>query len=157
MAVVLTNARVILATGTSSGAVDASTNDISAYCRRVRISNTFDLHDVTTFGQTAHARQAGLMDWNAEIDMLQDFSAIDPILRTIYNGNQSGLAFWIGVSATTGIATACSITSTNPMYMGRAVLTAHNPIDGAVGDVLNTPVRFAGHGTLYKASSSGAY
>lgn len=157
MAVVFTNARVILTTATASGSVDASANDMSAYCKRVRISQTFDLHDVTTFGMTAHARQSGLIDWSAEIDMLQDFGAVDPLLRTIYTKNQSGSPTWIGISPTTGTAGGCAITTGNPMYMGRCVLTAHNPMDGAVGDPLMTPVRFAGSGTLYVASSSGTY
>lgn len=149
MAVVFTDAMVLLSTMSSSSSAVNSGQNVSAYCKRVRLSQTFDLHDVTTFGMTAHARQSGLTDWSAELDVLQDFGVVDPLLRTLYTKHQSGIPTWFEVRPTN----ACS-TATNPRYFGSVVLTAHNPMDGAVGDPLMTPVRFAGAGNLYQASSS---
>jgi len=50
-------------------------DDLSTYARNVEFTRKADVHDVTTFGNTAHRRAGGLLDGSASIEGVYDSTA----------------------------------------------------------------------------------
>lgn len=64
-------------------------DDLSTYSNSVEFTRKADVHDVTTFGNTAHRRQGGLLDGEASISGIYDNTAgtgpqavLSPLLGT---------------------------------------------------------------------------
>src|SRR5262245_59144083 len=72
---IFNNAQVFLGTSSSIGSTSAGVFDISTFVTRIRLQRQFDLHDDTRMGLTAHSRIAGIEDWTAELELLQDFAS----------------------------------------------------------------------------------
>jgi len=64
-------------------------NDLSAYTTSSEISRTADSHDVTTYGQTAHVYEGGLLDGTGKMEGVYNSTAgtgpravINPLIGT---------------------------------------------------------------------------
>jgi hypothetical protein len=55
--------------------VSIDADDLSTYGTSVEFNRSADSHDVTTFGNTAHRKQSGLMDGGATINGIYDSTA----------------------------------------------------------------------------------
>lgn len=165
--IILNQAEVLLGTSTAmvstASGTSTTTNiapyDISAFVRRVRLQRQYDLHDDTRMGHTAHSRIAGLEDWTAELEVLQEFQTC-----TIATNNTGGgvptnidklVSSILGVRAMIAIRpVAGSRTSDNPEFQGPVMLESYSPIDGAVGDLLSMTIPFRSAGNLTRYTST---
>ena len=143
---VLKNAAVTIGNASSSG-----TTDFSGACRRVRISETYDLLDDTRMGLNSHSRIAGLIDWRVEVELLQNFAttvppAVDKLIAAIYNYAQPVPITIRPVNA--------GRTSDNPEYSGMVILETFNPIDAAVGALQTVTATFRSAGDLSRVVTS---
>lgn len=142
---ILNNAQVWLSTSTST----STAIDISAYVTRIRLQRQFDLHDDTRMGHTAHSRIAGIEDWTAELELLQDFQAsgIDAT-----HGLDKTMAAILGVKALLIMRPVLAAKSSdNPEFSGPVMLESYSPLDGAVGDLLKLTVPFRSAGNLTRS------
>ena len=154
MSMVLTNAYVRLSTTTSSSAAIVGTTgdtgmiDISPAVMKVTMKRTFDQHDDTHMGLTAHSRIPGLESWEMTCELLQDYHSaaappVDELLDSIISGRLKVLAAVRPINA--------ARTTDNPEYWGPVRLFSHSPIDGSVGDLLKTPAALLSAGNLTRA------
>lgn len=142
---IFNNAQVWLGTSTAMGSTSGGL-DISKWVTRVRLQRQFDLHDDTRMGHTAHSRIAGIEDWTAELEILQDFAStsIDDT-----HGMDKLLASILGVRSRLCIRpVSAARSSDNPEFDGPVMLEAYNPMDGAVGDLLKITIPFRSAGNL---------
>jgi hypothetical protein len=128
-----------------------STNDLSAKVRSLRLSRTYDIHDNTRMGHTAHSRITGLEDWRAEVTFLQNFASTEnePIDALLAAKVLAGVAFEIAMRPVNAART-----SDNPEFRGNVVIESYEPMTGAVGDLLETTVPFLSAGNLSRLVSS---
>lgn len=144
---IFNNAQVFLATSTS-----ATPFDISAFITRCRLQRQFDLHDDTRMGLTAHSRIAGIEDWTAELEILQDFASTS-IGATM--GMDKLVASILGVRAQLTMRPVNGArTSDNPEFTGSVMLESYSPMDGSVGDLLKLTIPFKSAGSLTRIASS---
>jgi len=144
---ILTSPQIMLSTGSSS--IDgANTIDLTGYANRIQISRTFDQHDVTVFGQTDHATALGLGKWQAQVELLQEYTSggIDARLWPLVG---SATAWFLMVRPSYGARS-----SSNPEYTGPVRLADYNPINGQIGDPLKNAVTLVGAGSLSRVASS---
>ena len=136
-AIVLTDATI------SVNAVDLSTK-----ANKVVINYEFDSVEVTTFSATSggagHSFTKGLQNISCDIDFLQDFAA-SQVEATIFP--------LVGTSTTLVFKATQAVTSvTNPTYtITGTFLAAHTPINGSVGELSMTSLKFTG-GSLAKTT-----
>ena len=149
---IFTNASVILSTSTAAG-----TRDISNRVMKITLERDGDEHDDTVMGMTAHSRVIGLESWQFSTTLLQSFTTGDGgentnlVLSALYGKRtESNQKFLMVVRKTAGVARGPS----NPEFQGLCVLKGYNPIDGAVGDLLQSEVEFLGSGNLSEFTSS---
>src|SRR5262245_18280390 len=164
---IFNNAEVWLSTSTgifsTTTATSTSANggmyDISMYVTRVRLQRQFDLNDDTRMGHTAHSRIAGLEDWTAELEILQDFAS-SGISTNVNNGGLATgmdklIAGILGVKCNLAIRpVAAARSSDNPEFQGPVMLESYNPMDGAVGDLLKITIPFRSAGNLTRITAS---
>ena len=149
MAVIYTNALVMLSTSTSTGL-----NDVCNSVMKLELPRDADEHDDTVMGLTAHSRVIGLEKWSFKMTMLQSFSTADgglntnSLLSTLYTLSKAGSKFLMKVQAFGGTST---VSASNPNWSGLVVLKNYSPINGGVGDLLKTDVEFLGSGNLTEA------
>lgn len=115
--------------------------DLSDHCSKVTIATTYNEVDVTAFGANFKQIVQGLGDASITADFFQDYAA-SSVDATLWPLNNSGSIFPIVVKPS-----SVAVSASNPSYTMQAVLTDYNPIDGAVGDVTNTSVKFSNSGT----------
>ena len=161
---IFNNAQVLLSTGTAYGSSTTSTTlttlyDISDYVTRVRLQRQFDLHDDTRMGLTAHSRIAGIEDWTAELEVLQDFgSTTIPFGLTQFaapTGIDKLIASILGVKARMCLRPVDAVRSSdNPEFDGVVMLESYSPLDGSVGDLLKLTIPFKSAGSLNRWTSS---
>ena len=122
-----------------------NTVNMSAMAKKVTIKTSAAELDYTFFSSTYHSKIGGLKDWSVDIDFNQDFAAAQadvllfPLLGTV-------VAF--EARPTSGARSA-----TNPAYTGNILIKEYVPLDGAVGDLADFSVNWAGSGTLTRATS----
>lgn len=56
--------------------IKVATKDISAYCKTSTLEVDADVHDVTGYGATAHAKQGGLLDGSFTVSGTYDNTAV---------------------------------------------------------------------------------
>ena len=152
--VIFNNAKVVLAT--STGDASSTGRDVSTYVRAVRLTRTYDIHDDTVMGLTDHSVKPGLGNWTAELTLLQNFDTaqaqnIDKLLNDLADVGSTGKSFSVEVRPFNAVRS-----SDNPGYQGLAILESYTPMDGSVGDRLQTVVPFRGAGSLFRYASSSA-
>lgn len=152
--VIFTGAQVFV--GTSSSVFATSTAaplaiDISTRVRSVRLSYTADEHDDTVMGLTSHSRVQGLFSWDVELECLQDFdsggtpNSIDELFFDLLDNK---VKFNVCVRPVAGVRS-----SDNPEYQGPVRVRSHDPVTGAVGDLLTTRIPLMSAGNLSRKTS----
>ena len=130
---VITNASVSLA-GT----------DISSYVRQVGLSTTAAEVETTAFGNTARTRVAGLIDNKVQLDMHQDYSAVEGLVYPLVGGTAVTMVVKPNGSA---------VSTANPSYTFSVLVTEWNPVNGAVGDLATSSQTWPISGAITKATS----
>jgi hypothetical protein len=143
---IFNNAQVFLGTSSAIGSTSAGVFDISTFVTRIRLQRQFDLHDDTRMGLTAHSRIAGIEDWTAELELLQDFASTSVAAAM---GLDKLIASILGVRARMAIRPVLAARSSdNPEFDGIVMLESYSPMDGAVGDLLKLTIPFRSAGSL---------
>lgn len=146
---ILTHAEVMVSTSTSTG----SLINISSFVRSLEFTRTYDIHDVTTMGNTDRARRAGLAEFSFSTSLLQSFStddalggqgSLDALLNTLADIGQGGGSFYVRLLPDSRQAHGPS----NPYYYGQMILEEYSPITGEVGDPVEMDVPFISAGSL---------
>ena len=132
--IVLTNANVQLA-GT----------DISSYVKQVTLTTSVNEVETTAFGNTAKTRVAGLLDNKVQLDIHQDYSAVEGLVYPLIGGTAVTL-----IVRPNGTGTA---STANPSYTASVLVTEWTPVNGAVGDLATASVTWPISGTITKATS----
>lgn len=110
--------------------------NLSGWFREVSIESSRDEVDVTSFGATHKEILAGLGSASMTGDVFQDFAA-GAIDQTLWPLSTSDTPFTVSVKPTNA-----AVSTTNPLYSMSALLLEYNPISGAVGEALTSPVNF---------------
>lgn len=148
---IFTHARVLVTTSTNSGSTHEL--DISSFVKSVEFTRTYDIHDVTTMGNTDRQRRAGIAEYSFNTSVLQSFStadalggqgSLDALLNTLADVGQGGGSFWIKILPDSRQIKGPS----NPQYAGLVVLEEYSPMNGEVGDALEMDVPFISAGSL---------
>ena len=156
---IFTHAQVLVSTSTSTD--DSAALDISSFCKSVEFTRTYDIHDVTTFGQTDRQRRAGIAEWSFNTTLLQSFStadalggsgSLDALLNTLADVGQAGGTFTIFVRPKSNIAPLKG--EFNPMYWGQCIMEEYSPMSGEVGDPLEMDVPFISAGSINRSVTS---
>lgn len=61
-------------------------NDVSAYCNASELTRTVDSHDVTTYGNDSHRKDAGLLDGGFKASGFYDDTAVTGPRAAIMSG-----------------------------------------------------------------------
>jgi len=130
---VLTNANVTLA-GT----------DISSYVRQVQITSSVNEVETTAFGNTSRTRVAGLIDNKVQVDVHQDYSAVEGLVYPLIGGTAVTMVVKPNGSA---------VSTANPSYTFSVLVTEWSPVNGAVGDLATSSQTWPISGTITKATS----
>ena len=106
--------------------------DFSSSIAAVTLDISREEQDVTSFGNTARQRIAGLEDASISLDFHQDFgaSSVDATLYPL-----------LGTEATVVVKpTSGTVSATNPTYTVEAIVTAYSPFTSTVGDLATLSV-----------------
>jgi hypothetical protein len=111
--------------------------DLSDHCSAVTITLSKDDIDTTNFSGGGREHQHGLKDDTFEITLQQDFNAasVDSVLFPLYDQEDE---FYIYVLPTQSLP----VGATNPSYSATCLLLEYSPLDGAVGKLSDTKVKF---------------
>ena len=144
--IIFTNAYFAFAT--STGAV---TIDFSNHVQAIRLTFSADEQDDTVMGLTSHSRVQGLFSWTGEVDLLQDFestgaTAVDAKFFDLLNNK---IKFNMAIRPFNAARS-----SDNPEYNGLVRVFQHNPLQGAVGDLLKITVPLMSAGNLNRTVTS---
>ena len=134
MAQVITNASITV------GGVD-----LSSSIRKVTLDSSRAEVDITTFGNTAKRRVAGLADNKVSLDFNQDFSA-SSVEASIYSLLGTTTQIVINPMGAT-------VSATNPSYTFTALVTDWTPLDVQVGDLASATISWPIDGAIVKAMS----
>jgi len=112
--------------------------------RSITLNHSADSLDETAMGDTFRNRIAGLQDWSLDVELLADFAAskVDATLNALVGGAAAAIVIK---------ADNAAVGATNPSWSGNALLESYPIVDGTVGDLATTRVRFVGAGTLTRA------
>lgn len=108
--------------------------EFSDHTKSITLRYEAELLDDTVMGCTTRSNLPGLLNWNLECEMLQDFAAgsIDATLFSL-----------VGAAAfpvRTRRSKTDAIGATNPEYQGNGVLEGYTPLGGGVGDLGSTTI-----------------
>lgn len=129
--IVLTNANVTLA-GT----------DISSYVKQVTLTTAAAEVETTAFGSSARTRVAGLLDNKVQLDLHQDYSAVEGLVYPLVGG--TAVTIVVRPNGTGSASTA------NPQYSASVLVTEWTPVNGAVGDLATASVTWPISGAITK-------
>ena len=133
---------VKLSTESSTGSGTWSTNVITGFT----LTYEAELLDKTVMGSSFRKRIAGLRNWSASIELLQDYASAE-ITEKLWNMiGSSGL--YLLVRPTSAAASA-----TNPEFTGSCCLESFTPIAGGVGELSAASVTLQGNGSLTRVVS----
>jgi len=115
--------------------------DLSDHVKSVTVNYSAEIIEDTAMGATSKSRVAGLKDWSAEVEFMQDYASgkIDATLFPLVGA----AAFAIHIKPVNA-----TIAADNPDYTGNAVLGEYSPVSGAVGELSTVSVTFEGDGDL---------
>jgi hypothetical protein len=128
---VLTNPRVIL-----------DGFDISDHCASISFGTVYDLVEVTQIGDIAKKMIAGLEDNSLTLELQQDFG-VSQVESVIYPNR--GLL----VNCTVRPLNA-AVSSTNPQYAFRVLISEWTPLSGSVGSLSTVNVNWPIYGEITK-------
>jgi hypothetical protein len=128
---VLTNPRVTL-----------DSFDVSDHCASISFGTVYDLVEVTQIGDIAKKMIAGLEDNSLTLELQQDFG-ISQLESVIYPNR--GLL----VDCTVRPLNA-SISTTNPQYAFKVLISEWTPLSGSVGSLSTVNVNWPIYGEITK-------
>lgn len=114
--------------------------DISNHVRSVIINYRNEVQDTTAMSELSRTRLPGLNDWDIQIEAYND-----------YADNDFDEDMWALVGTSVAVIVrheSEAVGATNPQYAGSAIFSEYNPIAGAVGEVVMTPINLQGNGVL---------
>jgi len=122
--------------------------DFTSFVQSVTLNIELDTPEATSMGDKDRVRLYGLRQWSMDVTFFQDFDSgsIDATLWDIIN-NDKFVTIWMKPFKDQAIS------QTNPQYSGKAVLPAHSPVAGSIGDVSTISVTFNSSGQLTRATS----
>jgi len=134
--------------------------DLTPFVQSVRINLESDVRDNTVMGMSYRSQLRALKTATVELRCLQSFSVVDEIVFTcggtgrsldllvmdLYNAEAKTV---IAVRPDNAVRSSC-----NPEYIMPASLLTHTPMDGAVADLLLTPLRFGSQGDMTRVTCS---
>jgi len=125
--------------------VSINSVNLSSFGRSVQFDYSAEQQDDTAFGDNTHSRLGGLKDWQATVEMNQDYAA---------GGPDATLFPIVGtVVAVEFRPTSGSRSSTNPGYTGSALVQSYRPLGNSVGDAARCTVQLVAAGTLTRSTS----
>ena len=148
---IFTHARVLVTTSTSTAS--SHEIDVSSFIKSVEFTRTYDIHDVTTMGNTDRQRRTGIAEYSFSMTGLQSFStadalggqgSFDSLLNVLADIGQGGGSFWVKILPDSREIKGPG----NPQYAGLMVLEEYSPMSGEVGDPLETDLPFISAGSL---------
>jgi len=128
---VLTNPRVTL---------DAF--DVSDHCASISFGTVYDLVEVTQIGDIAKKMIAGLEDNSLTLELQQDFGVSQ--LESVIYPNRGLL-----VDCTVRPVNA-AISTTNPQYSFKVLISEWTPLSGSVGSLTTVNVNWPIYGAITK-------
>ena len=130
----------------TNGFFEINSVDLSDHVRRIAITQSTDMQDVTAMGDTWRDNLAGTKEWTAEVELFQDFgsSSVDDTLNGLFGGSAVAIEFR-GVNTT--------VSATNPSYSGNAILSEFPVISGEHGQPLMVSITLTGAGALTRATT----
>ena len=125
----------------TKGSVSINGVDLSSGVIAATVTVNAGNVEETAMGDTYRQRKANLLDWNASVDLNQDYITgfIDATVFPLVGTTPFSCTFKADTAATTG---------SNPSYTGVALLQDYIPIGGSLGELLKTRVTLIGAGTL---------
>ena len=119
--------------------------DLSAYIRSADLKYAAKGVDATCDGDDTEINAGGLLNWQVDITLAQDFDAlkVDATLFPLV-----GQTFTIAMRPTTAVKGA-----TNPEYSGTGLLTDYPPLGGKAGDLAETKISIKSAGTLGRSTT----
>jgi hypothetical protein len=125
--------------------VTFASTDLSSSISSVTLSTAYDIIDVTSFGDLAKRRIAGLADNSVSFEFLQDYAS----------GSVEATIFPL-----LGTAVACevrpvntSVSATNPKYNFSVLVAEWTPLNGSVGSLATASVTWPISGEITKSTS----
>lgn len=134
--------------------------DISPFTQSVRIAMDSETRDNTVMGATFRKQLTALRSATIELRALQSYSITQEIVETsggtgrsldrlMYDLYMTEAPFFIGVRPDNTARSSC-----NPDWILPVVLGSHTAVDGAVADLLVTPLRFTSQGAMTRETCS---
>lgn len=110
--------------------------DFSDHVSSVEVQLKKNLVDTTNFSGGGKEQKHGLTDDEFTLNFQQDFAAaeVDATLYPLYSNETE---FTVTVKPTVG-----AVSATNPQYSGTCILAEYSPLNGKVGDLSETKVKF---------------
>lgn len=133
---------VKLSTEGSTGSGTWSTNVITG----ATITYEAELLDKTVMQSSFRKRVAGLRNWSATIELLQDYTDAKISEKLFNMVGSSGLYITVR-------PTSAAIAAGNPRFHGKVCLESYTPIAGAVGELAAASITLQGNGSLTRAES----
>lgn len=121
--------------------------DISPWLKKLELSDEFEAKKTTNYRSGgAEENKGGLESFGAALTLNQDYdaAALDDVMWAL---RRSTVTF-------SARAQQSAVTTSNPQYSGKLVITKWVPIAGNVGDVAEVEVSFPGSGPLARATST---
>ena len=125
--------------------ITIGTANFSQSLAAVTLDITTDEQETTAFGDTYRTRIAGLRDASLTLDFHQDFGA-GSVDATLFPLLGSAVAFTIK-------PTSGTVTATNPVYSGTALVTQYQPFANSVGDLATLSVTWPVSGAVSRATA----
>lgn len=118
----------------TDGLLSVNSVDISDHTKSITLRYEAELLDDTVMGCTTRSNLPGLLNWNIEAEVLQDFAggSVDATLFALVGA----AAFPVKCRKSKTDA----ISATNPEYQGNGVLDGYTPLTGGVGELGTTTI-----------------
>lgn len=123
--------------------------DISAVCKSVKLSISYDDVETTNFGSAgAKTRIGGLSDGSVSVKFNADFVSADTIAldSLLWTNRNAVVAFKVK-------ATSASNSASNPEYQFNVLVNDLSPINGGVGDLAEIECTWPISGAVTRATS----
>lgn len=126
----------------TNGYISINGADMSNHCRGITLNYASEMIEDTVFGAAARTKKPGYKNWSVTAILEQDFAA-NSVDATLFPLVGNATAFNVAVRPDAGNQSA-----TNPTYFGNCVLESYQPLQGGVGELLQTTVTFQSAGAL---------
>jgi hypothetical protein len=133
---------VKLSTESSTGSGTWSTNVITGFT----LTYEAELLDKTVMQSSFRKRVAGLKNWSASIEILQDYTDAEISEKLFNMVGSSGLYLTVR-------PTSASAAASNPRFHGKVCLESYTPLAGGVGELAAASVTMQGNGSLTRIES----